>query len=773
VSEAASREVAQTIGGEKIRDYEAFSLIRVPDARRGSVAAAATARGLRAIEHEEWDRVLLPGGVSVDTRAPQAPASGVIASYPQGRGLYVVQFDGPLNDADSDKLATFGLRYLGYVPHNAALVVGTQKQVDLLAKEPGVQWTSIYHTAFRAQPKFVQQPESDDEYIVQVANVDGKDALVDFVRRSSRRKVDVTDVGPYLNVYAQFSAATAQQFIAEPLVVAIEKKEQTLLSGERESISVTNLNTQLYTNDPYQDGVQPFKFGTSDYRTWLSNRGVLDTSSYRIAFADSGLDGNDPTLRLNHPDIGRTNMVWQSYVAGEDASDTVGHGTLVTGLAVGDPAATQRADMTSQKDAGGFFLGMGTAPKTGIYVQKIITNAGALTTGTTQITWANDANYWGSVAQTHSHNEYGNAATAGTYTVSAQEYDTSVRDTYLGDSVDTPLSVTVSAGNIAQGSDTTSTMVLAPATGKNIISVGGVESYRPGAFSACNPASTGRRAEDFQADSFKNVAWRSRRGTVDGRIKPDILAPMNQISSTRTQFVNGAGQQTGFFCNNTGDGYYTYDSGTSFAAPQVAGAIALLDKKKNSILTPAMAKAALIGSALSVKGGIDRRTGGTVAARPNSVQGFGRLYLGEALSSSTVQSYFDESSWTPFTAAGQWRGRTLTVANSSKPVVIVLAWSDEPGNVNANPALVRDLDLEIWPNDGCGTYTGNQLTASETSRLQGVLNCGPLTYDRVNNVEMIVIPAGGPASIPVDIYSTTWGFGSHNQKFALYVSNAS
>lgn len=429
--------------------------------------------------------------------------------------------------------------------------------------------------------------------------------------------------------------------------------------------------------------------------------------------------------------------------------------------------------MTSQRDAGGFFLGMGTAPKTGIYVQKIID--GGLVTTTSQITWANDANYWGCVAQTHSHNEYGNAAAAGTYTVSAQEYDTSVRDTYLGDSIDTPLSVTVSAGNIAQGSDQTSTMVLAPATGKNIISVGGVESYRPGAFTACNPPSNARRAEDFQADSFKNVAWRSRRGTVDGRIKPDILAPMNQVSSTRTQFVDASGNQGGQYCNNTADGYYSFDSGTSFAAPQVAGAIALLHKKRNATLTPAMVKAALMGSALSVKGGIDRRTGGAVAARPNSVQGFGRLYLGEALSNSTVQSYFDESSWTPFTAAGQWRGRTLTVADSSKRVIIVLAWSDEPGNVNANPALVRDLDLEVWPNaESCGTYTGNQIVAStEASRLQSPLNCGPLTYDRVNNVEIIVIPAGGPTSIPVDIYTNTWGFGTHNQKFALYVSNAS
>ena len=190
-------------------------------------------------------------------------------------------------------------------------------------------------------------------------------------------------------------------------------------------------------------------------------------------------------------------------------------------------------------------------------------------------------------------------------------------------------------------------------------------------------------------------------------------------------------------------------------------------------MTPAMLKAAIVGNALSVKGGVDRYTGGTIAARPNAVQGFGRLYLGDALATSGVtQTYLDESTWTPFTAAGQWRSRAFTIANTSKPTVIVLAWTDEPAGINANPTLVRDLDAEILFSDGCRGYTGNQMLSTEVSRTQGVLDCGIFTYDALNNTEMIVIPAGAMSSFTLDIYMTTWGFGTGDQRFAVFAANA-
>lgn len=130
------------------------------------------------------------------------PAGMGESGVAQRCGLYVVQFDSPLIEADNDALARSGLTYLGYLPYNAALVVGTQSQIGLIAQEPNVQWTSLYQPAFRSQPAAPSNPSEEDDYIVQVADVPGNESLVQFVRRASLTAVNTIDVGPFLNLHA-------------------------------------------------------------------------------------------------------------------------------------------------------------------------------------------------------------------------------------------------------------------------------------------------------------------------------------------------------------------------------------------------------------------------------------------------------------------------------------------------------------------------------------------------------------------------------------------
>ena len=748
--DAISAGQLAAIGAERIRDYEAFSIVRIPEALSQQAAEQARRCGLQLTIREEWDRVFMPG-FAIDTRSPALPTAGVLASYPAGRGLYVVQFDAPLDERTRRQLADVGAQYVAYVPYNAALVVASQEAISALASSEGVSWTSIYHSAFRTRPARSLAGGELQSVVVQVAKVPGSEEVL--ARLDALQPEKRNSYLAYENVWIEASEGRIEELLADPYVVAIEQVGIDLPSGEREAIGITSTTTSA--TEPYQNGIRPFK-PSGDYRTWLTNRGLLDTSGYRIAFADTGIDW---TL----PEIARAGLNTTSYV-GLNGMDSYGHGTAVASVALGDPVA-------ATTDGDGFYYGMGLAPKTKILAQQII---GATAPVTTELTWANDARNWGCTVQTHSHNEY--FQTEGVYSQQAQEYDVAVRDTWGGDDGnDDPMPVTIAAGNVCGGSGDyrqgdCSTKVLSPATAKNVLTVGATESWRPNAYSNC-ATPPNRQPGDFFADSFKNVAYVSRRGTVDGRIKPDILAPGTLVSA--------ASNHAAWFCNSADSYHYLIDTGTSFSAPQAAAAYVLLSKKRAATLSPAMLKAAVIGNAVSLKGGLDRYTNTTVAARPNAVQGFGRLNLKDALATSGVQqTYLDETAWAPFTGAGQSRSRAFTIANRAKPTIVVVAWTDAAALIGANPALVRDIDIEILRPDDCTGYTGNQMLTTEVSRVQGtgIGNCFNFVYDNRNNVEMIVLPANSLYTFDLDIVMTTWGHGygndSHNQKFAVYVSNA-
>jgi hypothetical protein len=156
-----------------------------------------------------------------------------------------------------------------------------------------------------------------------------------------------------------------------------------------------------------------------------------------------------------------------------------------------------------------------------------------------------------------------------------------------------------------------------------------------------------------------------------------------------------------------------------------------------------------------------------MGARPNYNQGWGRLFLDDIIQGRTAYQLHDESFFAPFTAALQARSGTFTVVDPSKPVVIVLAWTDEPASVPAGTTLVRDLDLQV--HSGCTLYTGNYMNSSEVSVAQNYCY-GPYVRDSTNNVEMVVVPAGTLTTLSYSVSVHSW-FGSHNQKFAVFASN--
>jgi subtilisin-like proprotein convertase family protein len=340
----------------------------------------------------------------------------------------------------------------------------------------------------------------------------------------------------------------------------------------------------------------------------------------------------------------------------------------------------------------------------------------------------------------------------GAYNADSQSYDALVRDAQpAGSSFPTAgnqeMVIVFSAGNSGAGANS----IGSPGTGKNVFCIGAAENVQPfGGNDGCGIADSG-------ADNANDIIGFSSRGPCDdGRQKPDIVAPGTHVSGGVFQVAappasgqadvcyDGSGVCGGltpaiFF--PAGQQWWTASSGTSHSCPAVAGGCALVRQffinQGFAPPSPAMTKSFLMNSARYMSGGAG--TGDSLWS-PN--QGMGEMNLGEAFNRLAVTPTFlrDEVPADMFTATGQTRSWSGTIADSTKPLRITLAWTDTPGPTSG-AAYVNNLNLTVTA--GPNTYKGN-VFAGASSVTGGVA-------DAADNVESVLLPAGlsGPVTITV------------------------
>ncbi len=211
--------------------------------------------------------------------------------------------------------------------------------------------------------------------------------------------------------------------------------------------------------------------------------------------------------------------------------------------------------------------------------------------------------------------------------------------------------------------------------------------------------------------------YTSKGPTKDGRIKPEIVAIGTKVFSTIE--------------NNN----YGWNTGTSMASPNVAGASGLLYQRYRQLFANQDPQAALV-KLLLMNGADDAGVPG-----PDYRYGFGLMNLGHSLTMLDSNRYFTSTINTT-----QEHTYTFNVPANTAQAKVMLYWSDAPAAALSTSTLVNDLDLTV-------------IDPSSATSLPLILNAAPAQVtaaavpgaDHVNNVEQIVLnnPAAGTYTIKV------------------------
>ena len=786
VGDAESLAALLKRGASVRADYGSFQIVETSQ-------SPADATQIPGVESAEAMSVIRFNSGDLNTRLPEEQARRrAVGTFP-GRRLHLVQFIGPVKPEWHAQLEATGARIVDFVPENTYVIRGDAAaltKVQAWAADSGVvAWDGEYRAEMKVDSGGLigaARPPTDGVQTCAIQMVKDEDAnatALALIRQlnTSTELRQFSALG-FLNIIADLPIAQIPTIAAHSDVISIQPYTDPQPQDESQCMIVAG---QLTGTTPTGPG----------YLAWLASKGFtqaqFNASGFAVDLSDTGLD--NATLTPGHFGLYEAgNPQLASRVAyarlegtpnsGSSVTGCDGHGTLNAHILAG---FNDRADGFPHTDTNGFHYGLGVCPFVRLGSSVIFDPRSYTRPNLADLqsrSWRDGArisnNSWGS-----SNNRY---------TADTQLFDALVRDAQpAGAAVaadgNQEMVIVFSAGN----SGTAPNTVGAPATAKNVLSVGATENVRSFATANGGNSSNGNDGcnhPDTEANSASDLAAFSSRGPCqDGRVKPDLVAPGVHVSGGVAQAstaTNGNGSALGCYnaervCALPGKGsvgdaenffplgqqFYSVSSGTSHAAPAVAGACALLrqDFLNQGRLppSPAMTKAFLMNAARYLAGV------GANDTLPSNAQGFGAVNLGLALDGS-ARILHDQWSVEKFTASGQSLSLTGKVVSTALPFRVTLAWTDAPGSTTG-AAYRNNLDLTVIV--GGNNYRGNVFN--------GAVSVPGGVSDTRNNVESVFRPAGASGDFVVTVTAANINSDgvpnqtpALDQDFALVIYNA-
>ncbi len=578
------------------------------------------------------------------------------------RGYFLVQFRGPVTEADRASVEQQGGKIVSYIPDYTFLVSLPGSAPERLAASARVAWVGLYQPAYKISTMAPMRESGSRSLVILLFPEESLVATAEAVRQAGGTIEETSDNGINTMLKVNLDAANLSRVAQIPAIAWIEPHQ-----------------VPQWHNDLCQWVVQT-KVTNSRHLWDLGIKGqgqVLSSSDTGIRtthyqFYDSAVPistfGDYPTHRKI---IGYKKTVESTSITfGDDAANSY-HGTHTAGTMAGDdsPSGTSAKDGMAI-NAKIFFLDGGGTAATGVFLPLDLNDVFI-------IPYNGNA---GGAARIMS-NSWGNS-NGGVY-----DTESMAADQFMWNHPDFLLF-------FSNGNDGTANSVGSPATAKNVVSAGGT-------------------GDGTLASSI--YTYTSRGPTDDGRIKPTICAPATLSSAnggSNTTYVSMSGTSMAspamagaavLLRQYLVDGWYP----TGAAVPA------------NSIPNPsaAMLKAMAINSADSDVSGY------TV---PDNNVGWGRInddnvcyFAGDARRLALVDNAAG-------LLTGEYVEYQVYVADNTIPLKASLVWTDYPGTPAAAVELVNDLNLTATDGAASykgNVYTSGQSTTGGTADSRNVEEC--------------------------------------------------
>lgn len=440
-------------------------------------------------------------------------------------GSFVVQAKGFADEFFRAQVREVAGEVVAYIPNNAYLVRMNNAQAEALRGRSRIRailpFEPYYKLDYLLLPLALGQPDSD-------ASIPLKLGL--FPGSADAARAGLSGLG--LDVQGEDRSPFGPVF-----VVDAAPQKLALIAGLSSVQSVEIFRSRVAMNDRTRVllGVSPDS--TSPTNSYLG----LNGSNVWVNVNDSGVDSTHLDL------VGRV-------FSGDPTAltDKLGHGTHVAGVIAGSGASsTNVLKVPPGSEMGGNFRGVASAAK--LFVQPVSLTTGPLSSDAILQETAARTNYvlFKKSNPMISNNSWGYPG-ARDYDLAAASYDAAVRDALPEVSGGQPMIYVFAAGNSGFGSQDglggEPDGLVSPATAKNVITVGALESRRKITNEVVikdpnDPArSVTNKVFETATDSDDQIASFSSRGNVGigqegqyGRFKPDVVAPGAFVISTRSK----------------------------------------------------------------------------------------------------------------------------------------------------------------------------------------------------------------------------------------------